>query len=1015
MITPRQLLIGKILGIGIVALDPRRRADRRGARDDAGHGRRPHQRRRRPATSPSAAVWFVLGYALYCSAYAAAGSLVSRVEDAQSVAFPIMLPLLFGYIVSFSAAGGASTLLWVLAFIPPTAVVAMPTLYAIGAAEPWMVARVDGAHRRRHRRRRHRGVEGLRAVGPPLRPQDVVEGRPARPVRDRRRPPAAAPSPPTDAGHAKPTWTSRRPRPSTSQASPGGRAAAGAAGSSSPSRSPSMSAQAAARTPMRLRRTTAVQCPNSDAQGVGPAGRGDEEAGPPFGQQRGEASPGSATRSASSTTQQGRAARRRTSSQRRRRAWRRRSGGQHGDGRGATTRTQPARDGRRATSPPIARAPWCARRAPGRRPARARRRGRSAPPASSVSKSMPTTSSSVPSADRRPAGRAARGDVRSASTPIGGGPPGPPANPSEQRRRDRPPGPRSRVAATTRRPGIGAGARRAGTPDDRALARVVEVAAPTAPDTPPARHAGTAPGPLGREDGRRCRRPAPRRRGGPGCRRRRGRAGRRARPAAPAARRWPRTTAGRPGRRRRPAGRRARRQPAQQARQALPLVWPHHAGAVVERRRASSRPVVAARVDRRRRGASPARRPRQAARSTDRSVVVVPDADGADDERGCRRPASSASGSRRCSPGSSTRPTAPAAARRRRRGCAGQRRQPRPVRRLRRRTARRRCGSSARARPARSSSAAVVVDDRRRVADDAQPRHRPSVAPGPSCGRPGTRRARPARAAASCVPAPGAGTRPGRRAPTTSRASATSCSAQRDAQVGVGPDVVADDPARAAASPARGGRRGCGRAGRCRRARRRSRAARRPASANSSTTTTSRGSGGRAGTARQSVRSTAPTDRSSRSRRRSSASRLTQRPLGESVVEVGDDADGVRQLGAGVERGAALVVDEHEADVVGAAASGERGDEGAQQLALARAGRAGDQRVRAVAGEVDLDDAVGGRAEDGDGRRVGTGRAPRRGDGDGVVDRSGAVAGVERAEPTRRRAAPRRRRRPRDR
>ena len=64
---------------------------------------------------------------------------MTRVEDGQSVAFPIMLPLLFAYIVSFSVAGGTSTLLWVLAFVPPTAVVAMPTLYAIGAAEPWMV------------------------------------------------------------------------------------------------------------------------------------------------------------------------------------------------------------------------------------------------------------------------------------------------------------------------------------------------------------------------------------------------------------------------------------------------------------------------------------------------------------------------------------------------------------------------------------------------------------------------------------------------------------------------------------------------------------------------------------------------------------------------------------------------------------------------------------------------------------------------------------------------------------
>jgi ABC-2 type transport system permease protein len=138
MITPRQLLIGKIAGVGIVAfihaavLIVVAFVTARVMDVDLTAG-----------VSPSdlavAAVWFILGYALYCSAYAAAGSLVSRVEDSQSVAFPIMLPLLFGYIASFSAAGGASTLLWVLAFFPPTAVVAMPTLYAIGAAQPWMV------------------------------------------------------------------------------------------------------------------------------------------------------------------------------------------------------------------------------------------------------------------------------------------------------------------------------------------------------------------------------------------------------------------------------------------------------------------------------------------------------------------------------------------------------------------------------------------------------------------------------------------------------------------------------------------------------------------------------------------------------------------------------------------------------------------------------------------------------------------------------------------------------------
>jgi ABC-2 type transport system permease protein len=139
VITPRQLLVGKVLGIGVVALVhaavliATAFVTTRIVGVDLTDGLA-------PGDLALSGVWFVLGYALYCGAYAAAGSLVSRVEDAQTVAFPVMLPLLFAYIVSFSAAGGASTLLWVLAFIPPTAVVAMPTLYAIGEASAWMVA-----------------------------------------------------------------------------------------------------------------------------------------------------------------------------------------------------------------------------------------------------------------------------------------------------------------------------------------------------------------------------------------------------------------------------------------------------------------------------------------------------------------------------------------------------------------------------------------------------------------------------------------------------------------------------------------------------------------------------------------------------------------------------------------------------------------------------------------------------------------------------------------------------------
>jgi ABC-2 type transport system permease protein len=138
IITPRQLLVGKLVGVGIVALIHASvlaavaLVATRAMGADITDGIR-------LGDLAIFLIWFALGYALYCGAFAAAGSLVSRMEDAQTVAFPIMLPLLFGYIVSFSAVDGANTLVWILAFIPLTSVVAMPTLYALGEASLWAV------------------------------------------------------------------------------------------------------------------------------------------------------------------------------------------------------------------------------------------------------------------------------------------------------------------------------------------------------------------------------------------------------------------------------------------------------------------------------------------------------------------------------------------------------------------------------------------------------------------------------------------------------------------------------------------------------------------------------------------------------------------------------------------------------------------------------------------------------------------------------------------------------------
>ena len=94
------------------------------------------------ATTVELVGWFVLGYAFYCSVYGAAGSLISRQEEAQNVAFPLQLPLLLAYFTSFSALTGdrASGLVRVLSFLPPTAPISMPVRLAVEAVPPWQVA-----------------------------------------------------------------------------------------------------------------------------------------------------------------------------------------------------------------------------------------------------------------------------------------------------------------------------------------------------------------------------------------------------------------------------------------------------------------------------------------------------------------------------------------------------------------------------------------------------------------------------------------------------------------------------------------------------------------------------------------------------------------------------------------------------------------------------------------------------------------------------------------------------------
>jgi ABC-2 type transport system permease protein len=88
------------------------------------------------------AVFLVLGYAFYCTAFAAAGSLVSRQSDVGTVVLPVQLPLIVAYALSYTViyANGASAFYHVLGFLPPTAPIAMPVLYAAGDVPAWQAA-----------------------------------------------------------------------------------------------------------------------------------------------------------------------------------------------------------------------------------------------------------------------------------------------------------------------------------------------------------------------------------------------------------------------------------------------------------------------------------------------------------------------------------------------------------------------------------------------------------------------------------------------------------------------------------------------------------------------------------------------------------------------------------------------------------------------------------------------------------------------------------------------------------
>ena len=140
-VRPVKLLAGKVLGIGLAALLQASVVVAfalvlsKAVGSNLLHGTGPLE-------VVSTLVWLVLGYTFYCWVYAAAGSMAERQDQVQSLALPLSLPLIVGYVVSLTSASAASPslLLKVFAYIPLTAPFAMTTMVGFGAVAWWQFA-----------------------------------------------------------------------------------------------------------------------------------------------------------------------------------------------------------------------------------------------------------------------------------------------------------------------------------------------------------------------------------------------------------------------------------------------------------------------------------------------------------------------------------------------------------------------------------------------------------------------------------------------------------------------------------------------------------------------------------------------------------------------------------------------------------------------------------------------------------------------------------------------------------
>ncbi|HYJ61436.1 MAG TPA: ABC transporter permease [Actinomycetota bacterium] len=138
-IRARQLMAGKILGIGVLGLLQLTFI----ASFAIGLGLVTGAIEL-PASAVAAAAiaigYFILGFAFYASLFAVAGSLVTRMEELQNALVPINLFIFVSFFISIGAlADPDGTLVTVASVLPGSSALAMPVRIVLGAATPTQI------------------------------------------------------------------------------------------------------------------------------------------------------------------------------------------------------------------------------------------------------------------------------------------------------------------------------------------------------------------------------------------------------------------------------------------------------------------------------------------------------------------------------------------------------------------------------------------------------------------------------------------------------------------------------------------------------------------------------------------------------------------------------------------------------------------------------------------------------------------------------------------------------------